>query len=289
MLAKLLLLGLLSALLMVADHRLRISQPLRASVSLLVTPLQWLILQPGQLVDAASQYLGHLDEVQDQTRALQSRTIAQAQRLQEVEQLRQENQQLRQLLGLHNPSMRSSRAVEILYETADPYSQQVVIDKGLLAGITQGSAVINVSGVVGQVTRVYPLVSEVTLLTDRNQSIPVMNVRTGARYIAFGESAGGNPLLELRFVPASADLKEGDLLTTNGLDDTYPAGLHVGRIAHVDRRIDNSFARVSVTPSAQRYGRHLLVLKPDKDRPLHRGDPGQATPETPVASMGGHS
>ncbi|MFM8590886.1 MAG: rod shape-determining protein MreC, partial [Limnohabitans sp.] len=101
MLAKLLLLVLLSALLMVADHRLRVSQPLRASVSLLVAPLQWLILQPGQLVDAASQYLGHLDEVQDQTRALQSRTIAQAQRLQEVEQLRQENQQLRQLLGLH--------------------------------------------------------------------------------------------------------------------------------------------------------------------------------------------
>ncbi len=285
MLAKLLLLGLLSSLLMVADHRLRISQPLRASVSLLITPLQWLILQPARLADATTQYFGQLDEVQDQARALQSRTIAQAQRLQEVEQLRQENLQLRELLGLHSAPSRNSRAVEILYETSDPYSQQVVIDKGLASGVIQGAAVINVSGVVGQVTRVYPLVSEVTLLTDRNQSIPVLNVRTGARYIAFGETAGGNSLLELRFVPASADLKEGDLLTTNGLDGIYPAGLHVGHIARVDRRIDNAFARVTVTPAAQRHGRHLLVLLPHKDRLEHPRDAAPSPPPTPGASM----
>jgi rod shape-determining protein MreC len=189
------------------------------------------------------------------------------------------------LLGLHNPSMRSTRAVEILYETADPYTQQVVIDKGFAGGVAPGSAVINVSGVVGQVTRVYPLVSEVTLLTDRNQSIPVMNARTGARYIAFGEPSGGSHLLELRFVPASADLKEGDLLTTNGLDSTYPPGLHVGRIERVDRRIDNSFARVTVTPAAQRQGRHLLVLLPQKDRPQQPRDPVQTLPASAAASM----
>jgi len=282
MLARLLLLGLLSVLLMVADHRLRISQPLRASVSVLISPLQWLVLQPGRLVDAAGQYFSQLDEVQEQARALQTRTIAQAQRLQEVEQLRQENQQLRELLSLQQQNAGTTRAVEILYETADPYSQEIVVDRGFMGGVVQGSAVINASGVVGQVTRVYPLVSEVTLLTDRNQSIPVINVRTGARYIAFGDPSIGAGVLELRFVPASADLKEGDLLTTNGLDGIYPPGLHVGKVARVDRRIDNSFARVTVTPAAQRQGRHLLVLLPHKDWPQH---PRQAS-QAPAANLG---
>lgn len=284
MLARLLLLGLLSVLLMVADHRLHISQPLRASVSVLISPLQWLVLQPARLADAAGRYFSQLDEVQEQARTLQTRTIAQAQRLQEVEQLRQENQQLRELLDIHQQTAGPTRAVEILYETADPYSQEIVVDRGFMGGVVQGSAVINASGVVGQVTRVYPLVSEVTLLTDRNQSIPVLNVRTGARYIAFGDPSTGAGQLELRFVPASADLKEGDLLTTNGLDGIYPPGLHVGRVARVDRRIDNSFARVAVTPSAQRQGRHLLILLPHQDWPQDpRHGPSSPTGKTPAS------
>ncbi len=267
MLARLGLLSLLSMLLMVADHRLQISQPLRATASVLLSPLQWLVLQPGRMLEATGRYFGQLDEVQEQARSLEARAIAQAQRLQEVEQLKQENRQLRELMGIREQLAGPSRAVQILYESPDPYSQKIVVDKGLLAGIQLGSAVINAAGVVGQVTRVYPLLGEVTLLTDRNQSVPVLNVRTGARYIAYGDPATGAGLLELRFVPASADLRQGDLLTTSGLDGVYPPGLHVGHVAQVDRRVDSSFARVSVMPVPQHQGRHLLVLMPHKDWP----------------------
>ena len=267
MLMRLGLLSLLSVLLMVADHRLGLSQPLRATVSVLLSPLQWLVLQPVRLLDAAGDYFGQIDEVQEQARTLEARGIAQAQRLQEVEQLRQENRHLRELLALREPLTGVARAVEVLYESPDPYSQRIVVDQGLVGGIRPGSAVINAAGLVGQVTRVYPLLSEVTLLTDREQSVPVIHVRTGARYIAFGDPAAGVDLLELRFVPVSADLRQGDLLTTSGLDGVYPAGLHVGHVSAVDRRIDNSFARVHVTPVLHRQGRHLLILMPHKDWP----------------------
>lgn len=267
MLFKLGLLSLLSVLLMVADHRLGLSQPLRAGASVLLSPLQWLVLQPARWLGTAGHYFGQVDDVQEQARTLEARAIAQAQRLQEVEQLRQENRQLRQLLDIRAPLAGPSRAVEILYESPDPYKQRIVVDQGLAGGIQPGSAVINAAGVVGQVTRVYPLVSEVTLLTDRDLSVPVINVRTGARYIAFGDPGAGADLLELRFVPASADLRQGDLLTTSGLDGVYPPGLHVGQVSLVDRRIDSSFARVSVTPVRHRQGRHLLVLMPHKDWP----------------------
>lgn len=265
--AKLILLGLLSIVLMAADHRLQISQPIRSGVALILAPLQWLSLQPGRGMSAIAQYFSNLEQAQDAAQTYQSKSIAQAQRLQQVEQLSQENAHLRQLLDLRGQVAGPSRVVQVLYDTPDPYTRRVVVDRGQLAGIVHGSAVIDAAGVVGQVTRVYPLVSEVTLLTDRDQSIPVMNARTGSRHVANGDpyTLGGS--LDLKFVPAGADMQKGDLLTTSGIDGVYPAGLHVGRVVRIDRRVDSSFARVHAEPMAIERGRHLLVLMPVKDWP----------------------
>lgn len=276
--SKMLLLGLLAVLLMAADHRLQMSKPIRSGVALVLSPLQWLSLQPVNAVNALTRYFGNLEDAQDAALSFQTRTIAQAQRLQQVEQLSQENAHLRQLLDLRVQVAGPSKAVQVLYDTSDPYTQRVVVDRGLMAGIAQGSAVIDTAGVVGQVTRVYPLVSEVTLLTDRAQSIPVMNARTGSRYVANGDPQTLGGSLDLKFVPAGADMQKGDLLTTSGIDGVYPAGLHVGRIARIDRRVDSSFARVHAEPMATERGRHFLVLLPVKDWP----EPPK--PETPKAS-----
>jgi rod shape-determining protein MreC len=290
---KTILLGFLSVLLMAADHRLQISQPIRSGVAVVLAPLQWLSLQPGRAVSAMGQYFGNLEDAQDAAQAYQTRTIAQAQRLQQVEQLLQENAQLRQILELRERIAGPTKAVQVLYDTTDPYSQRILVDKGQLSGLVLGAAVIDVAGVVGQVTRVYPFVSEVTLLTDREQSIPVLNARTGSRHVAQGDPSGNGNALELRFVPAGLDMQKGDLLTTSGIDGVYPAGLHVGRISRIDRRVDTSFARVHAQPMAQARGRHLLVLMPVKDWPKWPAPPvegprgkGKAKPaaSTPATS-----
>ena len=299
-LSKLVLFGLLSVLLMAADHRLGLSQPVRSVVSVVLAPVQWLALLPQRAGSAVQDYFQGVDEARDAARQYQARTIAQAQRLQQAEQLLQENQHLRQLLDLRKDSAGPGKAVQVLYETADPYTRSIVIDKGTLSGIAPGSAVVDVAGVVGQVTRVYPMSSEVTLLTDRDQTIPVLNARTGHRYIAMGDPFVLGGSLELRFVPASADLQEGDLLTTSGIDGVYPAGLQVGRIRQIDRRIDNAFAKVHALPMAQARGRHMLVLTPVSDWPERPAKPepaprahtraapaSQAKAATPAASSTG--
>lgn len=265
--SKMLLLGLLAVLLMAADHRLNISQPLRSTVALVLAPLQWLSLQPGRAVQATAHYFGNLDQAQDAALMYQSRTIAQAQRLQQVEQLTQENAHLRQMLDLRSQTQGPAKVVQVLYEAADPYTRRLVVDRGQLAGIVSGSAVIDTAGVVGQITRVYPFISEVTLLTDRSQSIPVMNARTGSRHVANGDPYTLGGTLDLRFVLTDADVQIGDLLTTSGIDGVYPAGLHVGRVVRVDRRADPVFARVHAQPMASERGRHLLVLRPVQDWP----------------------
>ena len=296
-LSKLVLLGLLSLLLMSADHRFGLSRPVRSAISVVLAPMQWVALLPQRASASLQAYFTGIDEARDAAQQYQARTIAQAQRLQQAEQLLQENLHLRELLELRNDMAGPAKAVQALYETADPYSHNIVIDKGALSGITPGSAVVDVAGVVGQVTRVYPLSSEVTLLTDRDQSIPVLNARTGHRYIAAGDPTTLGGSLELRFVPASADLQDGDLLTTSGIDGVYPAGLQVGRIRQIDRRIDNAFAKVHATPMAQARGRHMLVLppvsdwpeRPAKTEPASRARKGKntATPANAAASEGG--
>lgn len=296
-LSKLVLLGLLSLLLMSADHRLGLSRPIRSAISVALAPMQWLALLPQRAGAALQDYFTGVDEARDAAQQYHTRTIAQAQRLQQAEQLLQENKHLRELLELRNDHTGSAKAVQVLYETTDPYSRSIVIDKGALSGIVLGSAVVDVAGVVGQVTRVYPLSSEVTLLTDRDQSIPVLNARTGHRFIAAGDPVTLGGSLELRFVPASADLQDGDLLTTSGIDGVYPAGLQVGRIRQIDRRIDNAFAKVHATPMAQARGRHMLVLppvsdwpeRPVKTEPASRKTKGKsaAAPAKAAASEGG--
>jgi rod shape-determining protein MreC len=133
--------------------------------------------------------------------------------------------------------------------------------------VAPGSPVINDAGVLGQVTRVYPLSSEVTLLTDKDAAIPLLNERTQMRNAAMGRADGAG--MELRFLAANADVKVGDLMTTSGLDGVYPPGLPVAKVSSVDRRSDSSFAQVQLAPIAQPdSARHVLVLLP-QDRHLN--------------------
>jgi rod shape-determining protein MreC len=270
-LTKLIFFSALSLLLVVGDKQLQFTKPLRAGLSTLILPIQWLVLQPGEALSAMGTYFQNLDQAQTNLKVAELKVLQQSVRSQQVEQLQIENQNLRQLMGLQSSMVVASQAAEVLFDVPDPYNQRIVIDRGQLKNVALGSPVIDAGGVVGQVTRVYPMTSEVTLLTDKDQSIPVLNSRTGARNITSGDVLAGQPMIELKFVPASADVKEGDLLTTSGIDGVYPAGLQVARISHIERRVDISFARIHARPLAELKGRHVLILQPSAPSALNKG------------------
>jgi rod shape-determining protein MreC len=204
----------------------------------------------------------------------------QAQRANQVEQLTLENDRLRKLLGLGERVTTQAQAAQVLYDSADPFTRKVVINKGLVDGVQAGSPVLDESGVLGQVTRVYPALSEVTLITDREQAIPVLNTRTGARAVAFGDTSSHGSALELRYMAANADVTVGDLLTTSGVDGVYPAGLHVARVVKVERRVDTAFARIYCLPVALVDGAsHVMVLEP-----VNTQLPGRPPPEPQAAT-----
>jgi rod shape-determining protein MreC len=262
-LSKLVVFSAVSLFLMVADLRLGLTAPLRSAIATALYPVQWAVMQPVQAAMGVGGYFTALHQAQ-QTEADALRRLAQqADRHLQLEQMEMENRQLRELLAMRERISSPSIGAQVLYDTADPFSRRVVIDRGQTHGIVAGSPVIDESGVLGQVTRVYPLVSEVTLLIDRDQSIPVLNTRTGVRSVAFGQPSADGDGLELRYTLSSADIEEGDLLTTSGIDGVYPPGLPVARVTRVERRAESSFNRVQCEPLARVQGTlHVLVLGP---------------------------
>ena len=262
-LSKMALCTALALFLMVADVRYQLTQPLRATVITLLAPLQWLARQPVVAVQTGIGYMETLTDAQHRADAAQKQLAAQALLANQTAQLTLENNRLRQLLELREQTRQPGTAAEVLYDTADPYARKVIVDRGMVHGIEQGSPVIDELGVLGQVTRVYPLVSEISLVIDRDLAIPVLNTRTGIRNVLYGEPAQHSGVLELRFMTGDADVKVGDLLATSGVDGVYPAGLPVARIRQIDRLGEGSFIRILCTPVALvDAARHVVVLKP---------------------------
>jgi rod shape-determining protein MreC len=264
--SKLLFFSALSVLLMVADARFGVTQPLRAALSVALYPVQWLAMRPQVLAEYSGDYMQARDVAQASEREAREQLLLQARRSGQVEQLALENKQLRELLSLSKRLETKGMTAEVLYDAADPYTRKLIINKGLLDGIKASSPVMDEHGILGQVTHVLPLVSEVTLVTDREHSIPVLNTRTGARGVAYGE-AGGAPLLELRFMATNADIEVGDILSTSGVDGIYPPGVLVGKVTKVERRAETAFARILCEPVGRVQGaRHVMVLDPLTDQ-----------------------
>jgi rod shape-determining protein MreC len=285
-LSKLVVFSALALFLMVADTRFKIAQPLRTVVATALRPVQWLALQPILWAQNGRAYFESLQQAQSSEEAIRQRMVLLAQKANQVDLLLLENTRMRQLLALTERVSASGLAAQVLYDAADPYTRKIIINRGLTHGVQAGSPVLDEAGVLGQVTRAYPSVSEVTLINDRDQAIPVLNVRTGARGIAFGEAAMHSHSLELRFMAANADVQAGDLLTTSGVDGVYPAGLPVARVQRVDRRVDSAFARIYCTPVALVGGAaYVMVLKPITDQLPPRPEPELALPATAKKSL----
>lgn len=276
-LVKLALCMALSVLLMLGDVRWGITQPLRTVVSVLIYPLQAIALAPIELARRSADFFQSRDSVQREANQAREKALTQSAKALQVDQLLIENQRLRALLEMRERRGLAARGAQVIYQAADPFSRKLVLDQGLLQGLQAGSPVMDENGIVGQITRAYPMVSELTLITDRDHAIPVLNVRNGLRGVAYGDSDGLD-MIELRYMATNADIQEGDLLTTSGIDGVFPPGLPVARVVKIERRSESIFARIWCQPIALTQGvRHVMVITPTgnplPDRPKDEPEP----------------
>jgi len=251
----------LSLALLVLDARFRYAEGLRSVIALAVYPLQTLATLPVALGERMAGYFASQAQLREENAELRARILDTSQAAQRYEAAQAEADQLRRLIGAAERLPVKSTPAEILYSGRDPYSRKVIIDKGSQNGAHAGAPVVDEAGVIGQVTRAHALAAEVTLLTDKDQAIPVQVVRNGLRAVAFGAGASG--MLELRFMASNAEIQNGDRLVTSGIDGTYPPGIPVGTVARVERDAAYAFARIVCQPAAGvERGRYVLVIEP---------------------------
>ncbi len=250
---------LLSLLLLFVDARYQYLESARSALSVLFYPLQRLVAVPGALWHQADTILvlqGNL--IRDNAQLRQQHGVDAAQ-LQQLQVLQADNQHLRQLLAVQQRADYPMQLAEIVYTERDIFKRKLFLDKGAQANVLAGQVVMDDSGVVGQVTRVYPWLSEVTLITDKDHAVPVHVLRNGLRAVVFG--SGDTSDLALRYMPISSDIQEGDVLVTSGIDGTYPPGLPVARVSHIERDPAYPFARILCAPVAGvDKQRQLLIL-----------------------------
>jgi rod shape-determining protein MreC len=279
-LVRLLFFGSFAILLMVLDARFHYAESVRQVVALAAYPIQRVAMAPADLFNGVVNYFGSAAALREENSALKMKQLRAAPELLQLEALKEENSQLRRLLDAQERLPRKSVFAEILYAARDPFSRKVVIDKGSQNGILPGQPVIDDVGVIGQVTRVYLLMSEVTLLSDKDQAIPLQVLRNGLRAVAYGGAEGG--MLDLRFMAANADIKNGDTLVTSGIDGTYPPGLPVATVARIERDATYAFARISLAPTAgtDRYRQVLVLSNESKPPPPQEEQPVRKPPKT---------
>jgi len=256
----------LSLALLVIDARFRYADGLRNWLALAAYPLQRAATAPVELLSSVGGFLATQAQLVQENESLRAKALDASRDAQRYEAAQAEAAQLRRLIGAQERLEVRAIPAEVMYHGRDPYSHKLFIDRGAAQGVRPGSPVTDESGVVGQVLRVHPLVSEVALLTDRDQAIPVQVMRNGLRAIAFG--GGGAGTLELRGMAANADIQNNDRLVTSGIDGTYPAGLPVATVIRIERDAENAYARVVCRPAAGvDRGRFVLVLSDDTAKP----------------------
>jgi len=244
---------------MIADHRFQALEAVRLSISVLAQPAQHVAALPGEVVERVTDYFASQDRLLRENQALKSQLLEQSAAAQQAKLLVKEQELLLGMAPGKSKYASQGLVAEVLYNARNPFIRKVVIDKGLTQGVRSGMPVIDGSGVVGQVTNVGTFTSEVTLLTEKGQSVPVMLVRNGVRAIISGSGKDGS--LEVPFMPVSADIQNGDLFVTSGIDGTYPPGLVVAQVTSVEKNAAFVFARIAAKPAAGvDSNRYVMVL-----------------------------
>lgn len=260
--AKVVFFSVMSVVMLLVDSRMHTLATARQVIGTVLYPLQMVALMPRDSLYKVGEYFTSQSTLEKENKNLKQQQIIQSQAMQQTLQLFAENEHLRKLLGTAARIQAKSVMSEILYDARDAFTRKIVLDRGTQHGVALGQPVIDDIGVVGQVTRVFLLTSEVTLLTDKDQAIPVQVVRSGLRSVAYGRGQSG--VLDLRFMATNADIQKGDLLTTTGIDGVYPPGLSVAKVVHVENKSSDAFARIVCQPLAGiDRNRQLLILLTD--------------------------
>lgn len=216
--------------------------------------------EPGQLIasliqqafdgfsrgvrETTAEYVNLIDIKKDSA-ALHRANSELAARLQNLEELKHENDRLRELLSFRQASKMDLVAAQVIGRDLVPDHNTLTINKGSKDGLKSGQAVITLSGALGYIFKPSARTAHVMLITDRYSVVDGIVQRTRAHGIV--EGRGGDDCA-LKYVERTEDVKEGDFVVTGGLDNIFPKGFPVATVAGVERKTFSVSLKVELRP-----------------------------------------
>ncbi|WP_421860100.1 rod shape-determining protein MreC [Marinobacter salarius] len=256
---------MLSAILIVADARFDQVTPVRSAIGTGLAPVHWLGNAPSEFSDWVASLFTTREDLQEENEALRARLLILERRALKYAALASENNELRKLMN--SSEVLDDRVIvgEIVGVSPDPFSHEVVINKGSRDGVVVGQAILDANGLMGQVQQTSSFTSRVLLVSDSSHAVPVEVVRNGLRAILLGN--GDTSTLELVHVPDTADIREGDLLVSSGLGGRFPKGYPVAEVDQISKEPGEPFVKIRATPMAElnRSRLVLVVFSPEQD------------------------
>jgi len=259
---------------MMIDHRQHHLENIRATLSLFVYPLQYAVNLPFSAADWAGEKLSSREKLLEENTKLRMQQQLLMAQLQKLSALKVENVRLRELLKSSKTISEHVLIGELMAIDLEPFTRKIVINKGSVDDIYLGQPLLDAEGIMGQIIHVGPFASTAMLITDPNHAIPVHVNRNGLRAIALG--TGAPDVLDIPYLPNSADIEEGDLLTSSGLGGRFPRDYPVARVSSVIKDPTKPYAVVKAKPTAQlETSREVLLVWTEESS--HSGQPSNAT------------
>jgi len=277
---------LVSATLVVADARFDKLSPVRSVIATGLAPIYWLGNAPSQLNDWVSGLFVSKDNLLKDNEDLKARLLILERRALKYAALVSENNELRRLMN--SSELLDDRVIvgEVVSVSPDPFSHEIIINKGQRDGLSVGQAVLDAYGLMGQVVQTSQLTSRVLLVSDSSHAVPVEVVRNGLRAILLG--IGDADTLDLVHVPDTADIREGDLLVSSGLGGRFPRGYPVAEVTRITKESGEPFVSIEAKPKAElNQSRLVLVVFSPEDAVSDETEAEETSVENTTPEQGG--
>lgn len=224
-----------------------VTTPLQGAGAILTTPLRAVAdIYTNATTDATT-----VAELRRQNEVMQSQSIR-------MEEYRQENERLSELLDLKEAYGLESVGARVISTTTDSWNQTITLNKGSKAGLSVGMPVLSANGLIGQIESVTAYGSTVRLITDSKSGVAVFLQTSRAEGILSGSIDG---LLSLDFIPLSVTVTVGESVITSGAGGIFPKGIPIGKVTSVDVAPSDLYATISVKPvSRVRTYEEVLVV-----------------------------
>jgi rod shape-determining protein MreC len=285
-LTRLVLLAGLSTLMMFLDHRGHHLEHIRSALTVLTYPIQVVAGAPTRALAAVGDFFASERTLRDDVGSLEAERTMLLAKLQQFDALEAENARLREMVGSAARVTDKALAAELLEVSAEPFSRNIMISRGNRDGAYVGQPVIDAFGIMGQITLTTDGMSRVTLITDPGHAIPVLVNRSGLRALVFG--TGAQDTVNVPYLTASADIKQGDLLVSSGMGGTFPAGYPVATVTKIVNDPDEAFLEITAKPMAHlNHSKQVLLIWPGQRETAHAKAPAKPAPAVRTPPIAG--